>query len=219
MPRARQRRSPFAECLCAVVASPSATDALRLLRQAQRSTRTVELRLDWLRSNRERTKFLALLRSQRLKLRNGLALIATCRRILGGGKLSGGAEAELYWLTEAREAGCEWCDLEIETLRELPAKTARSLPIPPKILLSFHDFVSTPPIPKKLTHARTGEADAVKIATRARTISASMRLLKLAHSSKDLVVVPMGEVGLPARLLALREGSALAYAPVSEKTA
>jgi len=31
--------------------------------------------------------------------------------------------------------------------------------------------------------------------------------------------VPMGEVGLPLRLLALREGSALAYAPVDEATA
>jgi 3-dehydroquinate dehydratase/shikimate dehydrogenase len=31
--------------------------------------------------------------------------------------------------------------------------------------------------------------------------------------------VPMGEVGLPARILALREGSALAYAPIGEATA
>jgi 3-dehydroquinate dehydratase/shikimate dehydrogenase len=34
-----------------------------------------------------------------------------------------------------------------------------------------------------------------------------------------MVVAPMGEIGLPARLLALREGSALAYAPVAAATA
>jgi len=146
-------------------------------------------------------------------------LVATCRRILGGGKLAGGAEAELYWLGQAREAGCEWCDLEIETLRELPGQTARAVPVPPKILLSFHDFEHTPPLPQRLVRARRGEADAIKIAARALTISDSVRLLRLAHASNDIVSVPMGEIGLAARLLALREGSALAYAPVSDATA
>src|SRR5260370_39788257 len=41
----------------------------------------------------------------------------------------------------------------------------------------------------------------------------------MTRSSKNLVAVPMGEAGLPARILALREGSALAYAPVAEATA
>ena len=145
--------------------------------------------------------------------------MATCRRILGAGKLAGGAEAELYWLGQAREAGCQWCDLEIETLRELPGQTARTLPIPPRILLSFHNFERTPPLPRRLVHARRGQADAIKIAARALTISDSVRLLRLAHTSNDIVSVPMGEIGLPARLLALREGSALAYAPVSDVTA
>jgi 3-dehydroquinate dehydratase/shikimate dehydrogenase len=189
---------------------------MRQLHAARLYTRTVELRLDWLRSDRERSKFLAALRRYP---RRGLTLVATCRRILGGGKLAGGAEAELYWLGQARGAGCEWCDLETETLRELPGQTARSFPIPPKILLSFHDFQRTPPFPRRLVHARRGEADAIKIAARALTISDSLRLLRLAHASTDIVSVPMGEIGLPARLLALRQGSALAYAPVSQATA
>ena len=53
----------------------------------------------------------------------------------------------------------------------------------------------------------------------ARSISDSTRLLRFATASRNCVAVPMGEVGLPARLVALREGSALAYAPVSEATA
>ena len=216
MPRLGQRRAAFPDRLCAVVATPTARQAMLLLGEARLYTRTVELRLDWLRSDRERGKLLAALRRYP---RKALTLIATCRRILGGGKLAGGAEAELYWLSQARQAGCEWCDLEIETLRELPGQTARSIPVPRKILLSFHDFQRTPPLPRRLVHARRGEADAIKIAARALTISDSLRLLRLAHASNDIVSVPMGEIGLPARLLALREGSALAYAPVSEATA
>ena len=216
MPTVPAHRKAFPNRLCAVVATPSAREAIRQLRLAGRYSRTVELRLDWLRSDRERTLLLRML--GKLK-KNRLTLVATCRRILGGGKLAGGAQAELYWLSQARESGCQWCDLEIETLRDLPGQTARSLPVPPKILLSFHDFERTPPLPKNLVHARHGEADAVKIAARARTLTDSLKLLRLAHDSRDLVTVPMGEIGLPARLLALSRGSALAYAPVAAATA
>ena len=216
MPTHRAPAKVFSERLCAVIATPSALDAVRQLREASRYTRTIELRLDWLRSDRERSSFLKALRKFKT---TGLTLVATCRRILGGGKLAGGAQAELYWLSQAREAGCQWCDLEIETLRELPGQSARALPVPPKILLSFHDFERTPPLPKNLVHARRGEADAIKIAARARTLTDSLKLLRLAHDSKDLAAVPMGEVGLPARLLALSRGSALAYAPVAAATA
>jgi len=216
MPTVPAHRKTFSNRLCAVVATPSAREAIRQLRVAGRYTRTVELRLDWLHSEHERTLLLKLL--GKLK-KNRLTLVATCRRILGGGKLAGGAQAELYWLSQAREAGCQWCDLEIETLRDLPGQSARRLPLPPKILLSFHDFERTPPLPKNLVHARQGEADAVKIAARARTLTDSLKLLRLAHDSRDLVAVPMGEIGLPARLLALSRGSALAYAPVAAATA
>jgi 3-dehydroquinate dehydratase / shikimate dehydrogenase len=216
MPTLRKHRLPFADGLCAVIATPRAREAILQLRRAARHTRTVELRLDWLQNDRERSTFLAALRRFPKKR---LMLIATCRRILGGGKLAGGAQAELYWLGQARAAGCQWCDLEVETLRELPGQSARGLPVPAKILLSFHDFDKTPALPHKLLQARKGEADAIKIATRANSIADSLRVLSIARSSKNIVAVPMGEIGLPARLLALREGSLLAYAPVATATA
>jgi 3-dehydroquinate dehydratase / shikimate dehydrogenase len=216
MPATRRTGLPFADRLCAVIATPSAREALVQLNQALRYTRMAELRLDWLKSDHERSSLLGSLKRRRLR---GATLLATCRRILGGGRLPGGAEAELYWLTQARAAGCQWCDLEIETLRELPELSARAYPIPTKILLSVHDFKRTPPMPKRLAHAKRGEADAFKIAVQARTLTDSLRVLRLARESQDVVAVSMGEVGLPARLLALREGSALAYAPVTAATA
>jgi len=95
----------------------------------------------------------------------------------------------------------------------------REYAVPPKVLLSEHDFARTPRLPKSVNPPAPGEADALKIAAQARTINDSVRLLRLARNSRNFVAVPMGEVGLPARILALREGSALAYAPVATATA
>jgi len=202
--------------ICAVVAASSAAEMVKQVRSALRETRTVELRLDWLRNDAERTRLLRWLRKQMYR---SACFLATCRRREGGGKFDGGVDRELYWLTQAREAGCEWCDLEVETLRKLPNQSVRVYPVPGRVLLSVHDFDRTPILPNSVNLPAGGEADAVKIAAEARTIADSVRLLKLARRSKNFVAVPMGEVGLPARILALREGSALAYAPVAEATA
>ena len=146
-------------------------------------------------------------------------IVATCRRRIGGGELAGDAGAELYWLMKAAQAGCQWCDLEVETLRELPGKSVEGYAIPPKVMLSMHDFRRTPKLPKKLSVPPHEGVDAIKIAAMSRTIGDSVRLLKVLRNSRRLVAIPMGEIGLPARLLALREGSALAYAPVAAETA
>jgi 3-dehydroquinate dehydratase/shikimate dehydrogenase len=202
--------------ICAVVAAATATEMKRQIRLALRETRTIELRLDWLRSDAERKRLLCLLPSLR---RRRITFLATCRRIAGGGKLSGGPEEELFWLVQAREAGCSWCDLEMETFRELPEGFVREFPIPKRILLSIHDFAETPRLPRKIRVSAHGQLDAVKIAVKANSIADGVRVLEVARRSRGLVAVPMGEMGLPARILALAEGSELAYAPVETPTA
>jgi 3-dehydroquinate dehydratase/shikimate dehydrogenase len=204
--------------ICAVVAASTATEMSKLVRAAMRQASTVELRLDWLNSDAERARFLRWLGKGKRRPRNA-TFLATCRRREGGGKFPGGVDRELYWLTEAREAGCQWCDLEVETLRKLPGQSVREYPVPPRVLLSVHDFERTPDLPRRINPPAHGAVDAVKIAAEARTIQDSVRLLRLARNSKNFVAVPMGEAGLPARILALREGSALAYAPVAAATA
>ena len=202
--------------ICAVVAAGTASEMSKLLRSALRHTRTVEFRLDWLSSDAERVRFLGWLRNRRPW---NATFIATCRRREGGGKFAGGVDRELYWLIQAREAGCQWCDLEVQTLRKLPDQSVREYAVPPRVLLSIHDFERTPDLPRSVSLSAHGGADAVKVAAEARTIRDSVRLLRLARNSKNFVAVPMGETGLPARILALREGSALAYAPVAAATA
>jgi 3-dehydroquinate dehydratase/shikimate dehydrogenase len=203
--------------ICGIAAAPTARKLAKLVREAVKETPTVELRLDWLRSDFERTRFLSWLKRGIWK---EITFLATCRRRVGGGELVGDFGAELYWLMMAREAGCQWCDLEVETLRELPEQSIREFAVPRKVLLSIHDFRRTPALPHMLSLPRHGAGvDAIKIAAMSRTIADSTRLLKTVKGSEHVVAVPMGEVGLPARILALREGSALAYAPVAAATA
>jgi 3-dehydroquinate dehydratase / shikimate dehydrogenase len=204
------------ERLCAVTAAATAKEMAAQVRAALRGARTVELRLDWLRNDRERSGFLRWLKKNQPR---DATFLVTCRRRAGGGKYDGDAQGELYWLIQARQAGCTWCDLEIETLREFPDESVREFAVPPKVLLSMHDFCRTPSLPRTVKPPAQGGVDAVKMAVTAHTIADSLRLLRLAKRSKKFVAVPMGEVGLPARILALREGSALAYAPVGAATA
>jgi 3-dehydroquinate dehydratase / shikimate dehydrogenase len=202
--------------VCAVVAAQSAREFVHLVRSALRYTPTVELRLDWLANDREREK--ALNWVSRFIPKQAVFL-ATCRRRVGGGEFAGTAVEELFWLRKANEAGCAWCDLEIETLQELPRKTVIGCNLPRKVLLSIHDFRRTPKLPLKLSIASRGGAAAVKVAAMSLKLSDSTRLLRLARGTQKVVAVPMGEIGLPARILALREGSALLYAPVATATA
>lgn len=203
--------------VCAVTAAATAREMAGQVRAALQQTPTVELRLDWLRSDVERQRLLAWVKTKKFGKR--VRLLATCRRLAAGGKFKGGIKEQMYWLGQAREAGCAWCDVEIETVRELPGKTVSGFGVSSRVLLSVHDFKGTPAFRREMQLGVRSGIAAMKIAARANTIADSVRLLGLARASKHFVAVPMGEIGLPARILALREGSALAYAPVGAATA
>jgi 3-dehydroquinate dehydratase/shikimate dehydrogenase len=202
--------------ICGVVAAPTARKMERALRQALRRSSTVELRLDYLRSAKERKAFLSKLG----RLHPRATMIATCRSRRGGGLFSGSPAAQRDVLIAAVNAGCQWCDVEIEALARWPQRQLKSDLRPARILLSYHDFRRTPPdlngIARKLEHA---SHDAIKIATHCREIRDAARVLELARGRRDRVIVPMGEIGVAARILALRAGSALAYAPLALATA
>lgn len=202
--------------ICAVVATPRARDFRELVRKALRQTPTVELRLDWLGNNHERHAALDWVKRSAPRKAQ---FIATCRRRVGGGEFTGGAAEELFWLMKAQEAGCTWCDLEIETVRELRTKWTQGYSLPSNVMLSIHDFRGTPKLNEKFKVPAPGKFAAVKLAAMSRNLSDTARLLKFAQRSERVVAIPMGDVGLPGRILALREGGALVYAPVAAATA
>jgi 3-dehydroquinate dehydratase/shikimate dehydrogenase len=189
---------------------------LAQVRAAARHTHLMELRLDWLKNKRELNLFLAALWSMRLPLQ----FLATCRRYQAGGKFMGDPLNGLAVLRMAQIAGSSWSDVEWETLREQPRGLIEIILPKSKLLISLHDFRKVPRgLPAMVQRIQKRRPHATKIAVACRSIADSLRVLALARGRSDIVAVPMGEIGLPARVLALRHGSALAYASVGAATA
>jgi 3-dehydroquinate dehydratase / shikimate dehydrogenase len=202
--------------LCAVAAAADARSMWRQLENGLRKTRFAELRLDWLADDQEIRRFLALLAARRPKT----TLIATCRRVPGGGKYRGSIAKQLVHLAEAVRAGCEWYDLEIETVSACPPELLRVLLPDGRQLASAHFFESMPPnLNRVATSLRRQKPAAIKIAAQCDSLADSLKLLQFARGQRNVVAMPMGEVALPTRLLALREAGSFMYAPVENATA
>ena len=203
----------------AVVAARTAVEATAQVRSALKGTlpaRVIELRLDFLSNRREIARFLRWLALQK-KIPT---LIATCRRRGAGAHFSGSTAGEIAVLQQAVAAGCAWCDIEIETAEHLDARQLKNTLAPARLLISAHDFKGLPrDLPALVRRLEAYSGEAIKIAAAARSLAEVRRLLEPARDNSNVVIVPMGEDITAARILALREGSALAYAPVAQSTA
>jgi 3-dehydroquinate dehydratase / shikimate dehydrogenase len=192
---------------------------LAQLRLALRRSRTIELRLDWLSSDREIDRFLRRLEANR-SARKGATLIATCRRRAAGGRYGGAISRQLVHLADAIRAGCAWYDLEIETVRQCPSELISVLLGEGRQLVSAHFFKRMPKnLSRIAAELRRGRPAAIKLAAQCDSLSDSRNLLDFARKQRNIVAIPMGDVALPARILALRERNAFAYAPVENATA
>jgi 3-dehydroquinate dehydratase / shikimate dehydrogenase len=201
---------------CAVIAGPDFRTFERALRRPPAKTRTIELRLDWLRDDREIDKFLRKLARKQFPL----TLIATCRRREAGGRYRGTIARQLAHLAEALRAGCQWYDLEIETARQLPPELLDALLGDGRQLRSAHFFKRLPQdLPRVAARLQKGAPDQIKIAAHCDSLADSRKLARFARRQKDLIAIPMGDVAFPARILALRERNGFAYAPVEQATA
>jgi 3-dehydroquinate dehydratase/shikimate dehydrogenase len=201
-----------ADPVCAVVAATSAASMRRQLQQALQQTRTVELRLDWLSSERERRRLLRWLAQQQIPA----TLIATCRRRRAGGRFRGSLAAQRRILEDAVTAGCQCYDIELESLRE-------GLPFPPvadgHAIVSLHCFTATQQTPQALLGQLRNYSGAIpKLALHCQRISEAMALLGVGRRRRA-ILVPMGEAAVPARVLALAYGSLLTYAHTGRPTA
>jgi 3-dehydroquinate dehydratase/shikimate dehydrogenase len=204
----------FQDRICAVVAAPTAREMQAQFARALELTRTVELRLDWLPNKFEARDF-------HLAFKQVPTLIATYRRREAGGR----ARADIYtqWCLLAlySKLGVAWCDVEIETVRRWSRDLLGILSDGgAKLVISYHNFQRTPAslgiVAREL---REKGGSPTKIATQCNLLRDALRVLALCKGRRDVIAVPMGEIGLPARVLALKHGSALAYAAVGQKTA
>jgi 3-dehydroquinate dehydratase / shikimate dehydrogenase len=205
--------------LCAVVAARAAAEAIRQLKvapSASKAAQVIELRLDFLSSRAGIGRLLGWVARQP----KTPILIATCRRLQAGGRFKGSVDEEITVLKRAVEAGCRWCDVEIETAERIASGQLKKELAPARVLVSAHDFRRLPQnLPALVARLEACGGDAIKIAAACRSLADASRLFELARGRADLVAIPMGDEMLAARVLALRQGSALAYAPVSQSTA
>jgi len=87
-------------------------------------------------------------------------------------------------------------------------------------ITSAHYFRGMPRNPQRVVRQlASGRPDMVKISAQCGSLDDGLRLLRLARGRRNVIAVPMGEVALPLRVLGLREGSVLTYAPVENATA
>lgn len=202
--------------ICAVVAASDAGSMLRQLVIAEKKARTIELRLDWLGNDQEISLFLATLADRRHKA----TLLATCRRRIAGGRYRGSIAKQLVHLADAIRAGCAWYDLEIETAAICPPELIQVLLGEGRQLVSAHFFKGMPPklpaLARRLEHRKP---DAIKIAARTDSLRDCRTLAKFGHGRRNTIVIPMGDIALPARILSLSEPNGFAYAPVENATA
>lgn len=186
------------------------------MRAAPRNSTTIELRLDWLKDDAEIERFLRKLRNAKPQA----TLIATCRRRPAGGEYRGSVARQLLHLAEALHAGCTWYDLEIESIRECSPELLNVLPGGGKRLASAHFFKKAPrDLNRVVRELNATGSDAIKIAAQCDSLAGGLKVLRLARGKQNVVPVPMGEVPLPLRILSVREGSAISYAPVENATA
>jgi 3-dehydroquinate dehydratase/shikimate dehydrogenase len=140
-------------------------------------------------------------------------ILATCRRHQNHGRFNGSVEEQLNILKAAIEAGARAVDIEIESAENVLAKleTIRGSAY---VVLSYHNYEGTPSLETLLRRMQRVPADAYKIVTTARKPSDNQRSLALAkaHPRTPIIVLAMGEIGFPTRVLSTAWGGMYTYA-------
>jgi 3-dehydroquinate dehydratase/shikimate dehydrogenase len=129
-------------------------------------------------------------------------LLATCRRRHNHGRFDGSVEHELAILNSAIDHGAHAVDVEIETA-EVAAPKLAGLRDRARLIISWHNFETTPNLEVALRRLTRIPADAYKLVTTARKPSDVGRVLAVGkHNPRTpLVILAMGETGFATRVL------------------
>src|SRR5579871_6694010 len=178
-------------------------------REAQAGETFLEFRLDYL---PEPCKGADLIRGF-LEQFPDCIIVATCRRHQNRGKFNGSIEEQLAILDRAVHHGAHAIDVEIETAEVAPERLSQFRGRA-QVILSYHNYEATPPMDTIVNRMLRVPADAYKIVTTARKPSDNARVLSAAKSlpRQRMVVLAMGELGFPTRVLSPVFGGIFSYA-------
>jgi 3-dehydroquinate dehydratase/shikimate dehydrogenase len=188
-------------------------EAQRLLESARRETNAgesfFEFRLDYLPVPEQGIPLIR----KFLSAHPECCILATCRRHQNQGKFNGSVEDQIRILDAALDAGARAIDIEIESAENVAARleTFRGKG---NLILSYHNYDGTPSPETVLRRMMRIPADGYKIVTTARKPSDNYRILSLTktHPRTPVVVLAMGEIGFPTRVLSTAWGGLFTYA-------
>ncbi|MBQ3389350.1 MAG: shikimate dehydrogenase [Thermoguttaceae bacterium] len=177
---------------------------------AEEGIRLVELRLDFLRKMPDLGRLLP---------NRKVPVIVTVRRKQDGGLWSYDEEKRMVLLRTAIISGADYVDIESDIAAKIPryGKTKR--------VISYHNFEKTPSDLDALRDEilKTADPDIIKIAVTPKSVGDLFRLfdfMKRANAPgtpKPTVVVGMGELGMPTRILGKKYGIPFTYATFSQQ--
>ena len=178
-------------------------------REAEAGETFFEFRLDYLERPEQGIKVL----KSFLERHPEGAVLAACRRRANHGSFTGTVEEQFRVLEAAVKAGAAAVDLEVESAEAAPPR-AEALRERARLLLSHHNYENTPALEPVLRRLMRIPADGYKLVTTARKPSDNYRLLALAkaHPRVPLVLMAMGEIGFPSRVLSVAYGALHTYA-------
>jgi 3-dehydroquinate dehydratase / shikimate dehydrogenase len=206
--------------VCLALTADDPSDLLEKAENVVRDNPFLELRLDYLPK-----PGLALPKiKQFMEMNPHAVVIATCRRVVSGGKFKGAIPAQLELLGKAAAAGCQVVDVELQTAAKCKPEQLQKLRTRAALVLSFHDFRGTKKLEETLAAMRKYPADFYKVVSTATTLYDNVTMMKFLEKESDrhsLVGLCMGEQGIVSRVLGVRAGSAFTFAAVNpqERTA
>jgi 3-dehydroquinate dehydratase / shikimate dehydrogenase len=140
-------------------------------------------------------------------------VLATCRRHQNRGRFNGSIEEQLAVLDLAIQNGAHAIDIEIESA-EAARDKLHQFNGRAHVIVSYHNFEATPPLDPIVNRVTRIPADSYKVVTTARKPSDNARVLAAAKTAtrQRMIVLAMGELGFPTRVLSPVFGGVYTYA-------
>jgi len=196
--------------VCVAVVGEDAANILERAESLVRDNPFMEFRLDYLSNPASGLPKL----KHFLDMHPEATVIATCRRVVNGGKFKGSSAAQLDILLKAADIGFQLVDIELQSAQVLKPAELTDLKDRVGVILSFHDFKATKKLEETFAEMRRYPADFYKVVSTATTLSDNVQMMKFlqAHSAQhEMVGLCMGEQGLISRVLGVRAGSVFTF--------
>ncbi|MDP6647914.1 MAG: type I 3-dehydroquinate dehydratase, partial [Candidatus Woesearchaeota archaeon] len=198
--------------ICVPVTADTVDQAIVDLKQAEKFTDLVELRIDFIK-NIDIGKLEILLKNKTKEV------IVTCRPKSLNGNFIGNEKERINLLKKSIELNAEFVDIESDSDNGLIGDIIQNKKNT-KIIVSYHNFKETPKLEQLANiynDIKKLNPDLIKIVTFAGSINDNFEIFKLLKDKNDLISFCMGLRGEISRILAPKYGSCITFASLNEE--